>query len=55
MEKSEKALSVAEADLASAKAAVAESRKNLIVAGNTLDYHSARLDDTVIKAPSLKA
>ncbi|MBW1785107.1 MAG: efflux RND transporter periplasmic adaptor subunit [Deltaproteobacteria bacterium] len=51
MEKSEKALSVAEADLASAKASVAESRKNLIVARSTLDYQLARLDDTVIKAP----
>lgn len=51
MEKSEKSLSVAEADLASARAAVAESQKNLIVAQNTLDYHIARLDDTVIKAP----
>jgi len=51
MEKSEKALSVAEADLASARAAVAESQKNLIVARNTLDYQLARLDDTVIKVP----
>ncbi len=51
MEKSEKALSVAEADLTSAKAAVAEAQKNLVVAQNSLDYQLARLDDTVIKAP----
>jgi len=50
IEKSEKALSVAEADFASAKAAVAEAQKNLIVAQNTLDYHLARLEDTIIKA-----
>jgi len=51
IEKSEKTLSLAEADLASSKAAVSEARKNLIVARNTLDYHLARLEDTVIKAP----
>jgi multidrug resistance efflux pump len=47
IEKSQKDLSVAEADLTRSKAAVAEARKNLIVAQNTLDYQRARLDDTI--------
>jgi HlyD family secretion protein len=51
MDKSEQALEVAEADLAKFKASVMEAKKNLIVAQNTLDYHLARLGDTVIKAP----
>lgn len=51
MDKSEQALEVAQADLAKSRAAVAEARKNLIVAQNTLDYQLARLGDTVIKAP----
>lgn len=51
IEKSEEALSLAEAELASSEAAVSEARKNLIVAQNTLDYHLARLEDTVIRAP----
>ena len=51
MEKSEKALSVAKADLASSRAAVAEAQKYLFVAQNTLDYHLARLEDVFIKAP----
>jgi HlyD family secretion protein len=51
MENSQKDLSVAEADLTRAKAAVAEAQKNLIVAQNTLDYQRARLEDTVIRAP----
>ena len=51
IENSEKSLTVAEADFASARAASVEKKKNLIVAQNTLDYNLARLDDTVIKAP----
>jgi HlyD family secretion protein len=51
IENSEKALTVAEADYASARAASLEKRKNLIVAQNTLDYNLARLEDTVIRAP----
>jgi HlyD family secretion protein len=51
MEKSEKALSVAKADLASSQAAVAEAQKHFFVAQNTLDYHLARLEDAFIKAP----
>jgi HlyD family secretion protein len=44
-------LKVAEADLEKTKAAVVESRKNLVVAQNTVDYHLARLGDTLIAAP----
>jgi len=51
MEKSEKALSIANADLASSRAAVAEVQKYLFVAQNTLGYHLARLEDVFIKAP----
>jgi len=51
MDKSAQTLEVAEADLAKSKASVMEAKKNLIVAQNTLDYHLARLEDTVIKAP----
>lgn len=51
IERSAQALEVAEAELAKSKASVVEAKKNLIVAQNTLDYHLARLGDTVIKAP----
>jgi HlyD family secretion protein len=51
IENSEKSLTVAEADYASARAASLEKRRNLVVAQNTLDYNLARLEDTVIKAP----
>jgi HlyD family secretion protein len=51
IENSEKSLTIAEADYASARAASMEKRKNLIVAQNTLDYNLARFEDTVIKAP----
>jgi HlyD family secretion protein len=51
IENSDKALTVAEADYASTRAASLEKKKSLIVAQNTLDYNLARLEDTVIKAP----
>ena len=51
IEKSELTLSVTMADLSRSEAAVIEAQKNLIVAQNTLDYHLARLEDTVIRAP----
>ena len=51
MDKRKEELKVAEADLEKTRAAVAESRKNLVVAQNTVDYHLARLDDTLISAP----
>lgn len=44
-------LKVAEADLEKTRAAVVESRKNLVVAQNTVDYYLARLSDTLIIAP----
>ena len=50
-EKSTEALKIAEAELAREKAAAAETEKQLIVAKNTLEYHRARLADTVINAP----
>ena len=46
-----KNLSVAEADFAHAEAAIAEGKKQLTVAEQTLGYYRARLADTVIKAP----
>ena len=51
IENSDKALTIAEADYASTRAASLEKKKGLIVAQNTLDYNLARLEDTVIKAP----
>jgi HlyD family secretion protein len=51
IDKSQRALAVAEADQASSNAAVLEAQKNVIAAQNTLDYHLARLRDTVIKSP----
>lgn len=42
--------SVAEAGVTHAAAAVSEARKQLLAAEKTLDFHRARLDDTVIKA-----
>ncbi|MFH1134594.1 MAG: efflux RND transporter periplasmic adaptor subunit [Pseudomonadota bacterium] len=42
---------LAAADLSSALARVVEAQKNLALAQNTLDYHLARLADTIIKAP----
>lgn len=51
IENSDKALTIAEADYASTRAASLEKKKSLIVAQNTLDYNLARLEDTVIKAP----
>jgi multidrug resistance efflux pump len=44
-------LKVAEADLEKTRAAIVESRKNLVVAQNTVDYHLARLSDTMILSP----
>ncbi|RJR45791.1 MAG: efflux RND transporter periplasmic adaptor subunit [Desulfobacteraceae bacterium] len=51
MDKVRRGLEVAEANLARSRAAVMEAKKSLVVAQNTLDYHTARLRDTVIKAP----
>lgn len=51
MDKRKEELKVAEADLEKTRAAVVESQKNMVVAQNTVDYHLARLDDTLILAP----
>ena len=51
IDKRKEELKVAEADLEKTKAAVVESRKNLVVAQNTVDYQLARLGDTLIAAP----
>jgi len=44
-------LRVAEANLASADAAIAEGRKTSIAAEKTMEFHRARLADTVVLAP----
>jgi HlyD family secretion protein len=51
IDKRKEELKVAEADLEKTKAAIVESRKNLVVAQNTVDYQLARLGDTLIAAP----
>ena len=51
IDKRKEELKVAEADVEKTKAAIVESRKNLVVAQNTVDYHLARLGDTQITAP----
>jgi HlyD family secretion protein len=51
IDKRKETLRVSEADVDKARAAVAEARKNLVVAQNTIDYHLARLEDTRIAAP----
>jgi HlyD family secretion protein len=51
MDRFQRGLEVAEANLARSRAAVMEAKKNLVVSQNTLDYHAARLRDTVIKTP----
>jgi RND family efflux transporter MFP subunit len=44
-------LAVATADVNRAEAAIAEVQKGLLAAEKTLEYHRARLADTIIKAP----
>ena len=51
MDRAKMSLRVAEAELSSVTAKVMETRKNLTLSTNTLDYHLARLEDTVIRAP----
>lgn len=50
-EKSSENFNIAEAELVRAESALQEMYKQLIVANTTLDYHRARLADTVIVAP----
>lgn len=51
LERATEALAVAQAGTAHAEAAIAEGQKTLLAAEKTLEYHRARLADTVIKAP----
>jgi HlyD family secretion protein len=44
-------LAVATADVNRAEAAITEGQKGLLAAEKTLEYHRARLADTIIKAP----
>lgn len=50
-DKATEALSVAQAGVASADAAIVEGQRNLVVAENTVRYHAMRLTDTEIHAP----
>jgi RND family efflux transporter MFP subunit len=51
LERAAEALAVAQADASRAEAAIVEGRKRLLTAEKTLEYHRARLADTVIQAP----
>lgn len=51
LDKATELLSVAQADISRAEAAITEGQKELIAAEKTLEYHRARLADTEIKAP----
>jgi RND family efflux transporter MFP subunit len=51
LDKATELLSVAQADISRAEAAISEGQKELIAAEKTLEYHRARLADTEIKAP----
>lgn len=50
-DESVESLAIATADLARAQAAITEGQKEFLAAERTLEYHRARLADTVIKAP----
>jgi HlyD family secretion protein len=51
IDKRKEEMKVAEAEVEKTRAAVVEARKNLVVAQNTVDFHLARLGDTLISAP----
>lgn len=51
LDKATEALRVAEADLSRAEAALIEARKQVVAAEKTLEFHQARLADTVVTAP----
>ncbi len=51
MDKATESVSVAEAGVSHAEAASIEGQKNLVAAERTLEYHRARLADTVLAAP----
>jgi HlyD family secretion protein len=51
LDKSQEQVAIAQADLASANAGIAEGQKLVIAAEKTLEYQQARLEDTIIAAP----
>lgn len=51
LDKATEALRVAEADLSRAEAALIEAQKQVVAAEKTLEFHLARLADTVVTAP----
>ena len=51
LDRAVEALSVSQAGLSRAEAAITEGQKELIAAEKTLEYHRARLADTEIRAP----
>lgn len=51
LDRAAESLAVATADITRAEAAITEGGKSLIAAEKTLEYHRARLADTVISAP----
>ncbi|MCP4589712.1 MAG: efflux RND transporter periplasmic adaptor subunit [bacterium] len=51
LDKATEALRVAEADFSRTEAALVEAEKQVIAAEKTLEYHRARLADTVVTAP----
>jgi HlyD family secretion protein len=51
IDKASEALDVAKADLTRSEAGITEGEKQLAAAEQNLEYHRARLSDTVIKAP----
>ena len=51
LDRAAESLAIATADIARAEAAITEGDKSLIAAEKTLEYHRARLADTVISAP----
>jgi HlyD family secretion protein len=51
LDKSQEQVAISQADLASANAGIAEGQKLVIVAEKTLEYHQARLEETILTAP----
>lgn len=51
MDRAVESLAIATADVNRSEAAISEGQKGLLAAEKTLEYHRARLADTIIKAP----
>ncbi|WP_437193367.1 efflux RND transporter periplasmic adaptor subunit [Planctomicrobium sp. SH527] len=51
MDRAAESLAIATSDTTRAEAAISEGQKGLLAAAKTLEYHRARLADTIIKAP----